>query len=62
MASRGEYLNSKILAAFLGFAFVDAADYVAFSESGAFEADETNRRLSAALSQVEQAVVPGFSR
>ena len=25
MASRGEYLNSKLLAAYLGFAFVDAA-------------------------------------
>ena len=60
MASRGEYLNSKILASFLGFDFVEAGDYVAFSESGAFEADETNRRLSAALAQVERAVVPGF--
>ena len=26
MASRGEYLNSKILAAYLGFSFLDAAE------------------------------------
>lgn len=30
MASRGEYLNSRLLAAYLGFAFVDAAQMVLF--------------------------------
>ena len=60
MASRGEYLNSKIIAAYLGFPFVDAADYVTFYADGAFNAQETNRKLSAALADKEYAVVPGF--
>lgn len=60
MASRGEYLNSKIIAAYLGFPFVDAADYVTFYTDGSFNAQETNRKLSAALADKEYAVVPGF--
>ena len=60
MASRGEYLNSKVIAAYLGFPFVDAADYVTFYTDGTFNAQETNRKLSAALEDLEYAVVPGF--
>ncbi|MBP3633675.1 MAG: aspartate kinase [Oscillospiraceae bacterium] len=60
MASRGEYLNSKIIAAYLGFPFVDAADYVTFYADGTFNAQETNRKLSAALADKDYAVVPGF--
>ena len=60
MASRGEYLNSKIIAAFLGFPFVDAADYVSFYADGTFNPQETNRKLSTALADKEYAVVPGF--
>ena len=60
MASRGEYLNSKILAAYLGFSFVDPADMVCFDENGVFDAEKTNERVSAALSACENAVIPGF--
>ncbi|MBQ6915821.1 MAG: aspartate kinase [Kiritimatiellae bacterium] len=60
MASRGEYLNSKLLAAFLGFRFVDAADAVRFSSDGRFKAEGTNEALAAALRGVDYAVVPGF--
>ena len=60
MASRGEHLNSKILAAFLGFPFVEAADCVCFRADGSFDDEETNRRLAAALSGLDRAVVPGF--
>ncbi len=60
MASRGEYLNSKLLAAYLGFRFVDAADAVRFTADGRFLAEGTNEALSAALRGVDHAVVPGF--
>ena len=60
MASRGEYLNSKIIAAYLEFPFVDAADYVVFYADGVYNAQETNSRLAAALADKEYAVVPGF--
>ena len=60
MASRGEYLNSKIIAAYLGFAFLDTAELVRFSADGRFEDAQTDLNLRAALAGVERAVLPGF--
>lgn len=59
-ASRGEYLNGIIMAAYLGFAFVDAADVIFFDEGGEFDADRTNEVLALRLEGCENAVVPGF--
>lgn len=59
-ASRGEYLNGKVIAAYLDFSFVDAADVIRFHEDGSFDADTTNELLSARLNTEEFAVVPGF--
>lgn len=59
-ASRGEYLNSMIMANYLGFEFVDAADVIFFDENGNFDANRTDEILSARLANVECAVVPGF--
>ena len=42
-ASRGEYLNGKVMAAYLGFEFVDAAEVVRFDEEGNFD-DACNKR------------------
>ena len=60
MASRGEYLNSRLLAAWLGWPFLDAASCVRFHGDGTFDADTTQTLLSRALSGLERAVVPGF--
>ena len=59
-ASRGEYLNGIIMAAYLEYEFVDAADVIFFDEEGEFDADKTNEVLSARLACCENAVVPGF--
>ncbi len=59
-ASRGEYLNGIVMAAYLGYEFVDAAEVICFDEDGNFAADETNAKLSARLAEAESAVVPGF--
>ena len=59
-ASRGEYLNGKVMAAYLGYEFVDAADVIRFHEDGSFDADTTDRLLAERLSAAENAVVPGF--
>ncbi|KMZ54949.1 aspartate kinase [Dorea sp. D27] len=59
-ASRGEYLNGIIMAAYLGFEFIDAAEIIAFDESGEFDATVTNRILSERLAHTERAVIPGF--
>ncbi len=59
-ASRGEYLNGKILAAFLGFDFIDPGPYIKFGDDGVFEPDITNSLLSAELKKHGYAVIPGF--
>lgn len=59
-ASRGEYLNGIIMAQYLGYEFIDAAQGIFFNENGEFDADKTNEVLTARLSGCEAAVVPGF--
>jgi len=59
-ASRGEYLNGIIMANYLGFDFVDAAEVILFDEEGRFDGEKTNEVLSERLEKVENAVIPGF--
>lgn len=59
-ASRGEYLNGMIMAEYLGYEFIDAAEVVFFDENGNFDSTKTNTVLSERLADVERAVIPGF--
>ena len=59
-ASRGEYLNGIVMANYLGYEFIDAAEVIFFDENGNFEAELTNKELSERLEHVERAVIPGF--
>ncbi len=59
-ASRGEFLNSKVLAAFLKFDFIDPAGYIKFKENGTFDLDTTIMLLRPRLAESEHAVIPGF--
>ncbi len=59
-ASRGEYLNSKILANYLGFEFLDPAGFIFFDESGVFDLDKTLEALTPKLNETQNAVIPGF--
>ena len=59
-ASRGEYLNGLIMADYLGYTFVDAAEVIFFDKNGVFDADKTQKVLSERLESLETAVVPGF--
>lgn len=59
-ASRGEYLNGIIMANYLGYEFIDAAEVIFFDENGNFEAELSNQELSERLEHVERAVIPGF--
>ena len=56
-ASRGEYLNGIVLANYLGYEFIDAAEVIFFDEQGNFDADKTNKILAERLSTVECAVI-----
>ena len=60
MASRGEYLNSKLLAAYLGVPFVDAAQIVLFRADGMLDVESTNKAIGNTLQNVDRAVIPGF--
>lgn len=60
IASRGEYLNAVITAAYLGYDFVDTKGLVKFDDKGRFLSEETNRALSEELKKHERAVLPGF--
>ncbi len=59
-ASRGEYLSGVIMAAALGYEFVDAADVVVFTCDGEFDAASTRSALQAKLADTPRAVIPGF--
>ena len=60
MASRGEYLNSKLLAAYLGVPFIDAMQMILFHTDGSFDVEASNTTIARKLANVERAVIPGF--
>ena len=60
VASRGEYLSAVLVAAFLGYDFVDTAGLIQFDAKGRFLSEETNAALKAELAKHEHAVIPGF--
>ncbi len=59
-ASRGEYLNGKIMAEYLGYDFIDAAEVIFFDENGNFDPEKTNHILAERLEKIKRAVIPGF--
>ena len=60
IASRGEYLNAKLVAAYLGYDMVDTAGLVLFDERGHFLDEATNEKLKEVVKQHPKAVFPGF--
>ena len=59
-ASRGEYLNSIILAKYLGFDFIDAENVIYFKENSTFDEEKTNEAMAEELKKHKYAVIPGF--
>ncbi len=59
-ASRGEYLNGIVMANYLGYQFLDAAEVIFFDENGDFLADKTNEVLADRVKQYANVVLPGF--
>lgn len=59
-ASRGEYLNGILLASYLGYRFVDAAEVIRFNKKGVFEDERTNFFVGDRLINIDRAVIPGF--
>lgn len=60
-ASRGEFLNGQILAALLGYTFVDAADLIFFDSRGKLDHEKTYNTIAQRLANSTSGfVVPGF--
>ena len=59
-ASRGEFLNGQIIAAHLGYKFIDAAEVIFFKSNGRLDSEKTYTAIAEKTEGVEQAVVPGF--
>ncbi len=59
LVSRGEYFSAKLMAAFLGFEFVDAADWVLFKLDGTVDLEPSYKKLKK-LVRGNGVVIPGF--
>ena len=60
-ASRGEYLNGIVMAAYLGYEFIDAAEVIFFVHGGdTWDEEKTRDVLSERLKNCNNAVIPGF--
>ena len=59
-ASRGEFLNAKLMAAYLGFSFIDSASCFVFKEDRSCDYQKTEEGIRAALKVIDYAVFPGF--
>jgi len=60
LVSRGEYFSAKLMAAYLGFQFIDAADWVKFNMDGTVNQEETYAALRGRVTPGVGAVIPGF--
>lgn len=60
VASRGEYLNAKIIADKLGFKFIDAAELIHFRKDGRLDETSTWKSVESNLMPHQYAVIPGF--
>ena len=59
LASRGEYFSAKLMAAFLGFQFVDAADWIRFKFDGTVDQEASYALLKDRFKGFG-IVIPGF--
>ena len=60
LVSRGEYFTSRLLAEYLGYRFVDAADCVFFGLDGQIDREKTYAAIGKALARYERILIPGF--
>ena len=60
LVSRGEYFSAKLMAAYLGFQFIDAADWVKFNMDGTVNQEQSYEALRSRVTPGVGAVIPGF--
>ncbi len=60
LVSRGEYFSAKLMAACLGFQFLDAAEWIQFNLDGSVDTDASYAALAAKANLQKGVVIPGF--
>lgn len=60
LASRGEYINAKLMAEFLGYKFVDAAKLINFNYNGQLDIVKTEANFKEIFEVYHNIVIPGF--
>ena len=60
IVSRGEYWCAKIMAKYLGYTFLDSADWLVFDYNGKVRLDESYANLSRFAEENQRLVIPGF--
>ncbi len=59
LVSRGEYFSARLMAAYLGFDFIDAAAWIVFNLDGTVDQPTSYAKLKA-LADGKSVVIPGF--
>ncbi len=60
IVSRGEYLNARLMAEYLGYKFVDSADWLVFGYNGRVNFEKTYENLASIVEENSRIVIPGF--
>ena len=60
LVSQGEYFTARLMAEYLGFAFVDAAGCIFFGFDGQIDREKTDSTIAAALKANGKILIPGF--
>ena len=60
LVSRGEYLTARLMAEYLGYTFVDAADVIIFGFDGHIDREKTYSAIKSAFEKHERILIPGF--
>ena len=60
LVSRGEYFSAKLMAAYLGFTFIDAVQWVKFNFDGTVDQESSYAALRTLVLKGHGAVIPGF--
>ncbi|MBQ9745084.1 MAG: aspartate kinase [Clostridia bacterium] len=60
IVSRGEYLNARLMAEYLGYKFVDSADWLVFGYNGKVNFEKTYENLASIVEENSRIVIPGF--
>ena len=60
IVSRGEYLNARLMAEYLGYKFVDSADWLVFNYNGKVNFEKSYELLASIVEANPKVVIPGF--